>query len=506
MQNGLFTSISHSCYVTIYDRHAGDGINRSRNECGIFDIDSKRIHGKYLQLNDIRHTASATANKSERRDKEQMTFDKLPSSSLARSGSVLSALVIATFLFAGALTTVQQTAATTVTEEEQEVLDTQDAATENLSESDRDVNGIEFTPRWGAVTTLQPDDVKVLFADCLEDEFAVSSMYMFETPDFIAYQSFPIAFPDDTMTWLTVVKNTDTNNAGVASIGVICADENEGNEDDINIDIRTKTTIQNTVNNFVQVINNQVINLNNIVNIHQEITQNAYQIAYVTGNNNTVNQVIQQSATQILNANTTNSAAIQQTIDQNAQQQGVISGGGTLNQDIDQDADQAANVTGGFGGAVDQDIDQDADQAANVTGGFGGAVDQDIDQDADQAANVTGGAGTTVDQGIDQDADQGADVTGGGGNIVDQAIGQRGEQAANVTGGAGTTVDQGIDQGAGQAANVTGGFGGAVDQGIDQGAGQAANVTGGAGTTVDQGIDQDADQAADVEGIFGGTF
>ena len=388
-----------------------------------------------------------------------MTFDKLPSSSLARSGSVLSALVIATFLFAGSLTTVQQTAATTVTEEEQEVLDTQDAATENLSESDRDVNGIEFTPRWGAVSTIEPNDIKVLFADCLEDEFAVSSMYMFETPDFIAYQSFPIAFPDDTMTWLTVVKNTDTNNARVASIGVICADENEGDEDDINIDIRTKTTIQNTVNNFVQVINNQVINLNNIVNIHQEITQNAYQIAYVTGNNNTVNQVIQQSATQILNANTTNPAAIQQTIDQNAQQQGVISGGGTLN--------------------------------------------QDIDQDADQAANVTGGAGTTVDQGIDQDADQGADVTGGGGNIVDQAIGQRGEQAANVTGGAGTTVDQGIDQDADQAANVTGGFGGAVDQGIDQGAGQAANVTGGAGTTVDQDIDQDADQAA---GIFGGAF
>jgi hypothetical protein len=319
-----------------------------------------------------------------------MTIDKLSSSSsLARSGSVLSALVIATFLFAGSLTTVQQTAATTVTPE-QKVLDTQDAATENLSESDRDVNGIEFTPRWGAVSTLEPNDQKVLFADCLEDEFAVSSMYMFETPDVIAYQSFPIAFPDDTMTWLTVVKNTDTNNARVASIGVICADENEGDEDDINIDIRTKTTIQNTVNNFVQVINNQVINLNNIINIHQEITQNAYQIAYVTGNNNTVNQVIQQSATQILNANTTNPAAIQQTIDQNAQQQGVISGGGTLNQDIDQDADQAANVTGGAGTTVDQGIDQDADQGADITGGGGTIVDQAIGQDADQAAQLFG--------------------------------------------------------------------------------------------------------------------
>src|ERR687894_3210511 len=318
-----------------------------------------------------------------------MTSDKLLSS-LVRSAPVLSALVIAAFLFTGPLSIVQQTAATTtLTDKEQEVTDTQDAATENLSESDRDVNGIEFTPRWGAVTTLQPDDVKVLFADCLEDEFAVSSMYMFETPDFIAYQSFPIAFPDDTMTWLTVVKNTDTNNAGVASIGVICADENEGNEDDINIDIRTKTTIQNTVNNFVQVINNQVINLNNIINIHQEITQNAYQIAYVTGNNNTVNQVIQQSATQILNANTTNPVDIQQAIDQNAEQQGVISGGGSLDQAIGQDADQAANVTGGGPADVDQTIDQDADQAANVTGGGGNVVDQFLGQDANQSAQVT---------------------------------------------------------------------------------------------------------------------
>src|ERR687894_164341 len=399
MQNGLFTSTSHSCYVTIYDRHAGDGINRSRNQCGIFDIDSKRIHGKYLQLKDIRHTASATANKSERRDKEQMTFDKLPSSSLARSGSVLSALVIATFLFAGSFTTVQQTSATIITEEEQDVLDTQDAATENLSESDRDVNGIEFTPRWGAVSTLEPNQIKVLFADCLEDEFAVSSMYMFESSEVIGYQSFPVAFDDDTMTWLAVVKNTDTNDARVASIGVICADENDGDdrEDDINIDIRTKTIIQNTANNFINVVNNNVVNLNAITNVYQTITQNSYQVAIITGNNNTVNQVVQQTATQILNANTTNPAVVQQSIDQAAEQRANVTGGGTVEQDVDQDADQAANVTGG--GTVDQDVDQDADQAANVTGG--GTVDQDVDQDADQAANVTGGG--TVDQDVDQD-------------------------------------------------------------------------------------------------------
>src|SRR3712207_6245191 len=164
-----------------------------------------------------------------------MTFDKLllSSTTLARSGSVLSALIIATFLFTGSLTTVQPTLATTFTAEEQDILDTQDESTENLSESDRDVNGIEFTPRWGGVTTLQPNQIKVLFADCLEDEFAVSYMYMFETEDVLAFNSFPWAFPDDHMSWIAVVRNTDTNDARVASIGVICADENRGGEDDV---------------------------------------------------------------------------------------------------------------------------------------------------------------------------------------------------------------------------------------------------------------------------------
>jgi len=71
MQNGLFTSISHSWYVIIYGSHVGDDINRSHDEYGIFDVDNKRIYGKYLQLNDIKHTLSTTAtrtNKWERRD------------------------------------------------------------------------------------------------------------------------------------------------------------------------------------------------------------------------------------------------------------------------------------------------------------------------------------------------------------------------------------------------------------------------------------------------------
>jgi hypothetical protein len=63
MQNGLFTSVSHSRYVIIYDRHAGDDINVSHNGYGTFDVDNNRICGKQLQLNDIRHAASTTTTR-----------------------------------------------------------------------------------------------------------------------------------------------------------------------------------------------------------------------------------------------------------------------------------------------------------------------------------------------------------------------------------------------------------------------------------------------------------
>jgi hypothetical protein len=316
-----------------------------------------------------------------------MTSNKLLSL-LTRTTLVLPLLIVATILVAGPLAT-----ATTTTTEEEKIVETQDVSTDNLSESDRDVNGIEFTPRWGAVSTIEPNAIAVLFANCLDDEFAVSSMSVFETSDIIPSQSFPVALPDNTMTWVAVVQNTDTDDARAGSIGVICADENDGDGGGgRNLDITTKNTIQNTVKNIINVQNNQIVNLQNVVNVYQQITNYAVQIASITGNNNTVNQVLGQAATQIVNANATSPTQINQIVNQAAEQQGVITGGGgnVLNQTIDQDAEQAANVTGGGGNVVDQGIDQNASQAANVTGGGGNFLDQFLGQDAEQAANVTG--------------------------------------------------------------------------------------------------------------------
>ena len=368
-----------------------------------------------------------------------MTSDKL--SSLTRTAPVLSLLLVATILFVGPLATIQQTASSTtaLTDEEEDVLETQDTATENLTEEDRDINGIEFTPRWGDISTLEPDSIDVLFADCLEDEFAVSSQFVFETSDVIASQSFPVAFEEDddetAMSWLAVVENTHGTEDKAASIGVICASENDGDDDDDNdgnIDVSTKTTIKNIIKNFIRVENNEIVNLNNIINIRQQIIQNAMQILSITGNNNTVSQVINQAATQIANVNATTPTEIQQIIDQNAQQQGVISGTGnqtSLSQLIEQDAAQQANVTEeGEGGAtdIDQGIDQGAEQAANVTeggeegGATGTSVEQLIQERAQQQAQV------------DEQQQQQQQPVEGGATDIDQAIGQNASQQAQV--------------------------------------------------------------------------
>ena len=364
-----------------------------------------------------------------------MTSDKL--SSFTRTASVLSLMAVAAILFAASLATGPQTAATTttLTPEEEDVEETQETATENLTEEDRDVNGIEFTPRWGAISTLEPDSIDVLFADCLDDEFAVSSQFVFETSDIIASQSFPVAFEDDddetAMTWIAVVENTHSTDEKAASIGVICASENDGDDDeDYDIDYSTKTTINNIVKNFIRVENNQIVNLNNIINIRQQIVQNAIQVLTITGNNNTVNQVINQAATQIANVNATSPTEIQEIIDQSAQQQGVISETGnetSLSRAIEQEAAQEANVTEVEDGAtdIDQAIEQDAEQqAANVTDedGVDTSIEQLIQERAQQQAQVD-------EQQQQQQLQQPAE---GDAIVIDQAIGQNASQQAQV--------------------------------------------------------------------------
>jgi hypothetical protein len=228
--------------------------------------------------------------------------------------NILIVLVIAAALVA---TPVLVYASTNLNSSKSNIQETQAVATQHLTDDEKQINGVTFTPRWSPAIGVAANSVDILFADCKPNEFAVSGQHMFETGDLQALNSFSLALPDNTMTWLTIVENT-ANSEKAASGGVICASDSGVDTDGVDLDDATRTTIHNTVKQFIKVENNQIVNLNQIINVYQNITQNAIQIVNITGNNNTVTQIINQSATQIVASNGTN---IGQTINQTAQQQ-----------------------------------------------------------------------------------------------------------------------------------------------------------------------------------------
>ena len=205
---------------------------------------------------------------------------------------------------------------------EQMIRETQQSAHQYLTENEKQVNGIQFETRWGAVHAVQPGTLAALFADCAPGEYAVAEQHMFETREVTAPLSFSIANPDNTMSWLMVVYNADDDPLD-ASVAAVCASES-GSDSNINLDYKTRATIQNVVNQVI--VKSGTINFGQITNIYQNITQVANQYVNITGNNNTVTQIINQSASQIVASNGSN---INQTIAQNAQQIAGISANAT---------------------------------------------------------------------------------------------------------------------------------------------------------------------------------
>ena len=189
--------------------------------------------------------------------------------------------------------------------------------------------GLLLLPQiWNTLTAI--------FADCEPGEYAVSGQHMFETRNLDEIHSFALALPNNFMTWMTIVYNWGDSPLD-ASGGVICADDigvatSTTNND---LDDDTQKTIQNTVNKIIK--QQGSINISYITQIYQQIIQNAINIVNITGNNNTVTQIINQSASQIVNSNATTPEQIDQIINQTAQNQGVVVGNNNqLNQNTTQ--------------------------------------------------------------------------------------------------------------------------------------------------------------------------
>src|SRR5918992_6361410 len=123
-------------------------------------------------------------------------------------GSV--ALFLAAILFAGSssplLAMAQQTAPpiTTTTippltpeeQEEQNRLQSVIAATnQNLDETEKEVNGIVYTPRWSNPVWVEPDSLSILIAYCLPGEFAESGQEILGGFEQEVLESYEIALP-----------------------------------------------------------------------------------------------------------------------------------------------------------------------------------------------------------------------------------------------------------------------------------------------------------------------
>ena len=256
-----------------------------------------------------------------------------------------------------------------LTQQEQEqqnrMLSVQTLTTQYLDNGDKQVDGIIFTPRWGSVVFVEPESVSVIFANCLPGEFAVSSQQILAGSDLNVLESYGLAMPNDFMVWLMVVENLNQTDRLPASAGVMCASDRDVDETNpastVILNPQYKQTVNNIINQVIKIENKQIVNLQQITNIYQQITQNAIQIAIGGGN---VTQIINQSASQIVASNGTN---INQIINQTASQTAAGGGGGangtSLNQTIGQGANQTAGATTN-GTSVNQTINQGANQTA----------------------------------------------------------------------------------------------------------------------------------------------
>src|ERR687891_672681 len=196
------------------------------------------------------------------------------SSSLTEKASVLTLLLmVAGILFAAPSAMAQQIALTSEELEQQNRLqDTIAATTRNLEQGEKEVNGVVFTPRWSNPVWVEADSLSILFAYCLPGEFADSGQEILGGFELEVLESYEIALPQNFMAWMMVIGNEDRQDRLPAALGVVCASDTN--------DVQTRVLSpqeQQQINNVVQqfITTTQVTNIEQVINIINNVTQNA---------------------------------------------------------------------------------------------------------------------------------------------------------------------------------------------------------------------------------------
>src|ERR687891_244899 len=197
--------------------------------------------------------------------------------------SSIAVFLFAAILFVGSplLAMAQQTGTTITTttippltpeeQEQQNRLQSVIAATnQNLDETEKQIGGVVYTPRWSEPVWVEPDSAAVLVAYCLPGEFAESGQEILGGFELEVLESYEIALPQGFMAWMMVIGNEDRQDRLPAAVGVICASDTN--------DVETRVLSpdeQQQINNVVQQFTTQVTNIEQVINIINNVTVNA---------------------------------------------------------------------------------------------------------------------------------------------------------------------------------------------------------------------------------------
>jgi hypothetical protein len=214
---------------------------------------------------------------------------------------IASAILISGIIIAAPSTLMRQAFAG-----EDEIEDTIDFSEDSLNIEDREVGPLEFTPRWAPVESIDPKTIAIIFADCHEDEMPISSVQVFQSSQLRLVESYPVGLPDDHVTWVFAVKNNDDRELW-AGLGAVCAEDNPGGEadeddvDDVDVKIKAINGILKDTIVIREESDEQDIDIDQHITNAIKIKQTLNQIVNVVNQNGgngsvVVNQIAQQAA------------------------------------------------------------------------------------------------------------------------------------------------------------------------------------------------------------------
>jgi hypothetical protein len=145
------------------------------------------------------------------------------------------------------------------------------ATTRDLNETEKQVSGVVFTPRWSEPVWVNANSIAVLVVYCLPGEFADSGQEILGGFGLEVLESYAVDLPQGFMAWMAVVGNEDGNVRLPAALGVICV--SDLNQTDTRIlSPQEQQAINNINQQFSTIQNTQITNIENVINIINNVT------------------------------------------------------------------------------------------------------------------------------------------------------------------------------------------------------------------------------------------